>query len=238
MDTRVREKGLFLLRKNLTESDFSILDLGAGFGKMSQMMVGITGRLSDSVMVDALPPMMKTALRRNSRSEGIVAVYEALPFRKDAFDTAMAGFAIRDSKDLNAALGEVNRILKIGGCFLIVDLSKPDGKIKRSLIGFYWRILAPLIAFTTAGLKGLKFRALFTTYKRLPTTSEFYELLIHENFEIVETRHAMLGGVIILLVRKKSYPQFSLSIPFENYESPHLKNRNERFSHFTRLGLS
>lgn len=114
----------------------------------------------------------------------------------------MAGFAIRDARDLSLALREIHSALKIGGFFLIVDLCKPDTAIKRGLIAVYWRLIAPLIALFASGWLGLKFAALFTTYRKLPKNAELESLLTDSGFEIREREYRMLGGACILLLKK------------------------------------
>ncbi|MGI0078451.1 MAG: class I SAM-dependent methyltransferase [Nitrososphaerales archaeon] len=200
-DLKLRRDGLCALRKALRKDSFSILDLGCGPGKMTQMLS--LEDSSDSVLTDALPSMVRLAKSRNPLSTGVVSVYENLPFREGSFDTAMAGFAIRDARRLLRALREIHSTLKNDGIFLIVDLCKPDSTIRRGLIGTYWRLLAPLIALFASGRLGLKFAALFTTYRRLPKNSEFEKLLGDSGFEIQEREYRMLGGACIMLLIKR-----------------------------------
>ena len=199
-DLKLRRDGLKSLRKALGEAPFSIIDLGCGPGKMTQMLQ-LNGS-SNSVLADALMPMMRVAKNRNAESEGIVSVYEYLPFREGSFDAAMAGFAVRDARNLSMALLEIHSILKKNGFFLIVDLCKPDSAVKQGLIGIYWKLIAPLIALFASGRLGLKFTALFTTYRRLPKNSELLKLVAAYGFEIEKTEYRMLDGACILLLKK------------------------------------
>lgn len=175
---------------------------------MTQLLLRDNG-LMDSprtlsvTMVDALWPMMKVALLRNRESDGLLSVYERLALVPRSFDAAMAGFAIRDARDLRAALLEVAGILKRGGLFLIVDLSKPDSSMKRKLVAFYWRAVAPLLAIVAAGGLGWKFGALSTTFRRLPTQSNLLRMLEQAGFDVKVQEYRMLGGVCILLLEKK-----------------------------------
>ncbi|MHB8566551.1 MAG: class I SAM-dependent methyltransferase [Nitrososphaerales archaeon] len=209
-DLRVRKEGLALLLQTMKvrgKENFSVLDLGSGSGKMSELLSDLssspnTPKPTFSTMLDALRPMMKLAKSRNSSSEGVLGVYENIPIRNESLDVAIAGFAIRDARNLNLALSEVARILVNKGLFLIVDLNKPESRSKQFLIGFYWKVLAPLIAFAATGRLGLKFAALSTTFRRLPTSKEFIDILERLGFTKVETRFSMLGGVCILLFER------------------------------------
>jgi len=212
-DLKVRTEGLSLLIEYLISSgknSFSVLDIGSGPGGMTQVLSTLTAkehsvRIDESLMVDALSPMMNVAIERNKTSEGVLGIYEAIPLRSLSFSSAIAGFAIRDSRNLLKALEEIHRVLEDRGYFLIVDLSRSDSVTKRSLVGFYWIALAPLIAFFAAGRLGLKFGALYTTYERLPKKKDFLELLNLAGFEVVEKRFRMMDGVCVILLRKKTF---------------------------------
>lgn len=198
-DLKIRNTGLGWLKQNLgSEGDPLILDLGSGPGKMTQLL-GLP-----TVMLDALVPMMQVARKRNLASEGVISLYENLPLRSTVADAALAGFAMRDARNLSTALSEINRILKPGGFFLIVDLSKPDSRMKRGMVALYWRLLAPAIAFLAAGRLGFKFAALSTTYRRLPTNLEYIDIAKKKGFEITKKKYFLLDGASILLLRKFS----------------------------------
>jgi demethylmenaquinone methyltransferase / 2-methoxy-6-polyprenyl-1,4-benzoquinol methylase len=206
-DLKIRKFGLDLLKQSLTNfSDVLVLDLGCGTGRMTQLLQG------NSIMVDALRPMMQIASERNPDSDKALAIFEKLPFKKGSFHAVMAGFAIRDARKLTDALAEIHYSLREGGFFLIVDLSKPDSKIKRALIAVYWRAIAPFIAFIFAGWLGLKFAALSTTFRKLPTNSQLLSLTQTTGFELLASKYFMLGGASCLLLRKRSQ-NFNLGSP-------------------------
>ncbi len=196
-DLKIRKTGLEWVKKNLAQKDEPLIaDLGSGTGKMTQL-IG-----SQAIMMDALIPMMRVSRKRNPTSEGVISVFENLPLASGTADAAIAGFAIRDARNLSSALEEINRILKQGGFFLVVDLSKPDSSLNRGLVALYWKIVAPAIAFAVAGRIGLKFVALSTTYRRLPTNKEYIELASSKGFDVIKSKYFLLGGASVLLFRK------------------------------------
>jgi demethylmenaquinone methyltransferase/2-methoxy-6-polyprenyl-1,4-benzoquinol methylase len=201
-DLRIRKRGIELLLKEIGVHDFLILDLGCGTGKMSQLFGAATGSTERIILVDPIKEMMRVAKSRN-KTEGLLAVYENLAFPSESIDAAMAGFSLRDARDLVGALRELNRILKPKGVFLMVDLAKPDSKVKSGLISVYWRLLAPFLAFVGSGRAGLKFGALSKTYQRLPKVSELIQLFERNNFTVSKMEFSMLGGVCIFVFRKK-----------------------------------
>jgi len=201
-DLKLRKRGIELLLTEFGTEDFSLMDLGCGTGTMTRMFQECAKSNDKVTLVDALPSMLKVARRRVGQ-DGVLGVYEALPFRTAVLDAAMSGFSIRDAKDLKAALEQINRLLKPNGKFLIVDLSKPDSPMKSGLISIYWRIFAPLIAFFSVGKLGWKFAALSKTYSRLPKTSEFIRMAETGGFEIVRCEFSMMGGAGVLLLSKR-----------------------------------
>jgi len=200
-DLKLRRIGIEVLNAEFGNQNFSLLDLGCGTGTMTRLFLEGTPRRAQVTLVDPIRKMMRTATKRVD-SNGVLAVYEFLPFRQGNIDAAMAGFSLRDARDLNSAMKEIRRLLRMNGKFLIVDLSKPDSRVKREMISIYWSAIAPLIAFLTSGRLGLKFGALSKTYKRLPTISEFFSVAERAGFKISKSEFRMLGGAAIILLTK------------------------------------
>ncbi len=201
-DLKLRRRGIQVLLSEFDTEDFSILDLGCGTGTMTRLFQESAPANDSITLVDPLMRMINVAHTR-VREDGLLGVYESLPFRRDIIDAAMAGFAIRDARNLAAALKQINMLLKVNGKFLIVDLSKPDSALRGGLVSIYWKIFAPLIALLSSGKLGLKFGALSKTYKRLPKISEFLRLAEDEGFEVTKSEFSMLGGACILLLTKR-----------------------------------
>ena len=203
-DLKLRRKGLELLRHSLGDSP-RILDLGCGTGSMSRLFLeheeSIKKGGSNILLADPISKMMRVAISKTKR-EGLLATFETLPIRQGTFDAAMAGFSLRDAQSLSKAMEEIHRLLKPDGKFLVVDLSKPDSKLRSLLISWYWRAIAPIIAFVASGRVGLKFGALWKTYKRLPKNSEMLALMQNAGFRVSNADFSMLGGACVILLTK------------------------------------
>ncbi|MDA4111868.1 MAG: class I SAM-dependent methyltransferase [Thaumarchaeota archaeon] len=200
-DLRIRKAGIALLREVMGTDDFLLLDLGCGTGKMTDLFGAATRTTDRVLLVDPILGMMRIA-RSRTKAQGLLAVYENLPFRTGSIDAAMAGFSIRDARDLKRALSQLDDVLRPGGRFLIVDLSKPDSKVKSVFISAYWRLIAPVLAFAAAGRQGLKFAALSTTYRRLPKHSQLVELFQMCGFSVEKSESFMIGGASVIVIRK------------------------------------
>jgi demethylmenaquinone methyltransferase/2-methoxy-6-polyprenyl-1,4-benzoquinol methylase len=165
-----------------------VMDLGSGPGTLARVVAkaGAT-----PVLVDASRKMLATA-----RSDFCVqAVFEALPFREGAFNSAVAGFSIRDSRDLMAAMAEVRRAMASGGRFAFCDLGKPDSFLKGVALGAYVRLGIPLIGAITGGIVGVKFSSLYDTYLLTLKNGELASLL-RRYFSLVDLQARQLGGSI------------------------------------------
>lgn len=201
-DLKIRNEGLQDLATLIGKDNFSVLDLGCGTGKMSQLLQKNSKDKSvEIVLTDPLRKMLQVA-RSKVDNDALICVYESLPIRPKSFDAAMAGFSLRDAKRLSIALLEIHALLKDNGKFLIVDLSKPNSRLRRSIIGAYWKLFAPLVAFIAAGRLGLQFGALSTTYKRLPKISDLLDITRAAGFELLVSKYSMLGGACLIVLSK------------------------------------
>jgi demethylmenaquinone methyltransferase/2-methoxy-6-polyprenyl-1,4-benzoquinol methylase len=125
----------------------------------------------------------------------VQAAFEALPFREGTFKSAVAGFSLRDSRDLIVAVGEVRRVIAKGGRFALCDLGKPDSFPKAVLLGVYVRVVVPVIGSITGGRTGFLFKSLYDTYL-LTLKNGALSALLGRYFSAVDLRTRRLGGSI------------------------------------------
>ncbi len=181
-----------------------VLDLGCGPGTMSRILLDTVKGVSELVLLDPLRPMLSVA-RRNVSGDFVQmtsGIFEHLPFQDGVFDVLMCGFSFRDAQNYRVAVEEMARVLKGGeGRLLIVDLGKPDSRLRRWLVGTYFRFIAGVLTFLIFGRRGLVFSRIYPTYKKYPNISRTRSLLEAQFAHVtVETR--MLGGAIIVIARQ------------------------------------
>jgi demethylmenaquinone methyltransferase/2-methoxy-6-polyprenyl-1,4-benzoquinol methylase len=171
---------------------------------MSRLALDETKGAAKIVMYDPITEMLANAKRlfdqpgEPTMSSG---VFEHMPFRSDIFDAVLCGYSLRDAIQLRKAIAEMYRVLKSGGRLVIVDLGKPDNPLMERCVSFYLRYLLNILAFAVAGKIGLKFRALYGTYRRWPKNSELRNLL-REYFPRVDFHTRLLGGAVIVAAYK------------------------------------
>lgn len=197
-DREFRERGI----KNRVNKNDSILDAGSGFGNMSKTAMRLCQNQLQVTLYDPLRPMLKNTGRLFETTPSLACgVFEHIPFVDEKFDAVLCGYSLRDAISLRIAISEIHRILKKGGRFVIVDLGKPDNPLIQAGVSFYLRFVLPVIALAAGGRLGLKFAALYDTYKLWPKNSQLRSLLL-EKFARVEFDTGMMGGAVIIAAYK------------------------------------
>lgn len=173
-----------------------VLDLGAGPGTMSRVVSQHGG---EPVLLDASRVMLMASGFPNV----VQGVFEYLPFRHEAFDGAVSGFAVRDAHDLPLALAQLSRVLKPGARFAICDLGKPDNTLKALAVAYYLRVIPSMIGLATAGRIGLRYASLFDTYALVLRNSELVALLARY-LGMASIHETQMGGSIVVKCVKSS----------------------------------
>ncbi len=180
----------------------NILDAGSGFGNMSKTASKLCKGNLSITLYDPLIPMLKNTSKFFENPPNLsCGVFEHIPFTNDQFDAVLCGYSLRDAINLRIAIGEIHRVLKKGGRFVIVDLGKPDDALVRFGVSFYLRLILPIIAFAAGGKLGLKFTKLYDTYKRWPKNKKLESLLL-EKFSKVDFEKDLMGGAIMIAAYK------------------------------------
>lgn len=196
-DAEYREHGI----SNRIESGNLVLDAGSGYGNMSKEAIRQCKDLQIA-MLDPIPEMLERAkVEFNRKNNLILGVFEFLPFRENTFDAVMCGYSFRDAISMRTTIVEFHRVLKKDGRLIIVDIGKPDSAFNRAGVSFYLKYIMGILAFFAAGSIGLRFRAIYGTYKRLPTNSGLAQML-NDKFSNVEFETRMMGGAIIVAAYK------------------------------------
>lgn len=197
-DLEFRERGI---RGRVNMGD-RVLDAGSGFGNMSKTAMKICKDDLRVTLYDPLRPMLKNTSRLFAKTPTLACgVFEHMPFQEENFDAVICGYSLRDAISLRTAISEIHRVLKKGGRFVIVDLGKPDNLLIRAGVSFYLRVFLPIIALTAGGKLGLKFAALYDTYRLWPQNKKLKSLLL-EKFSRVEFDTGMMGGAVIVAAYK------------------------------------
>ena len=137
-------------------------------------------------------------LQLNKFKNKIIGGAEDLPFPDDSFDSVYCAFVWRNLNDSKLGLQEVYRVLKPGGKFILLDMTRPKNKFLRILhkIGTYK--ITFLIGLLTFNLKEYKF--LHSSLDKYPQP----EVHLSNNlFNNTDTTRMGLFGFVYLSVMEK-----------------------------------
>ncbi|MBW4596460.1 MAG: class I SAM-dependent methyltransferase [Brasilonema angustatum HA4187-MV1] len=108
--------------------DTKVLDLCCGSGQVTQFLV----KLSQNVTgLDASPLSLKRAQQNVPQAKYVEAFAEDMPFADNEFDVVHTSVALHEmeQQQLRQILQEVNRVLKPGGVFTLVDFHNPTNPL-------------------------------------------------------------------------------------------------------------
>ena len=131
-----------LLRGGLA-AGMRLLDVAVGTGLVAKEALAIVGAQGSVTGIDPSAGMMSAV------GAGLPLVRgraESLPFAAASFDFVTLGFALRHLSDLDCVFGEFRRVLRPGGRLLVLEITRPEGRVATALLKAYMRGLVPLLA--------------------------------------------------------------------------------------------
>ena len=126
----------------------SVLDLGSGTGAAYKQLLNFE--------TTAIDPDKKM-LELNTFENKVLGSAEKLPFEDNSFDNVFCSFVWRNVSDTNKALEEVHRVLKPGGKFILLDMTRPKNSFLKMLHKIGTFKLLHLIGLLTFNLKEYRF---------------------------------------------------------------------------------
>ena len=141
-DKSWREKATSNLTKN------SVLDLGSGTGAAYEQLINF-----ETTAVDP----DKKMLELNRFENKVLGSAENIPFEDNSFDNVFCSFVWRNVLDTNKALHEVYRVLRPGGKFVLLDMTRPKNLFFRMLHKIGTFTVLHFIGLITFNLKEYRF---------------------------------------------------------------------------------
>ena len=140
-------KAYTVLVSNVRPGD-RVLDIAGGTGDLALAFarkVGPTGRV---VHTDINEAMLRTGRDRlldaGVALPTVVCDAEKLPFASDSFDVVSVAFGLRNMTHKEAALAEMNRVLKPGGKLLVLEFSKVAKPLEKVYDWYSFKVLPQL----------------------------------------------------------------------------------------------
>ena len=167
----------------------TVLDLGSGTGAAFDQLINYE--------TTAIDPDKKM-LELNSFENKVLGYAEDLPFDDNSFDNVFCSFVWRNVSDTNKALAEVYRVLKPGGKFILLDMTRPKNSFLRMLHKIGTFKVLHLIGLFTFNLKEYRF-----LYKSLDFYPQPEEHLNKDNFIDFKIERMGLFNFVYLAVFTK-----------------------------------
>jgi len=173
-----------------------VLDLGSGTGDLAvELLRAGAGRV---VGADVAAVMLRRGAAKAQEMAPVLADGQRLPFRDGAFDAAATAFTLRNIPDLPAALAEVRRVLRPGGRFAALDLTRPRPTPAARLFRLYTDRLLPLLGGAVSG-DAAAYRYLPASVARFLSAAELRQALLDAGFARASARRLAPGEVTLLL---------------------------------------
>jgi len=172
---------------NLTGT--SVLDLGSGTGAAFEQLLNYE--------TTAIDPDKKM-LELNTFENKVLGSAENLPFGDNSFDNVFCSFVWRNVSDTNKALDEIYRVLRPGGKFVLLDMTRPKNSALRTLHRIGTFKVLHLVGLITFNLKDYRF-----LYKSLDFYPQPENHLNKDNFIDLKIERMGLFNFVYLAVFTK-----------------------------------
>lgn len=193
-------KAYTVMVANLREGS-RVLDIAGGTGDLSQAFARKVGELGQVVHTDINEAMLRTGRDRlldaGVALPTLVCDAEKLPFPDNYFDVVSVAFGLRNMTHKDAALKEMNRVLKPGGKLLVLEFSKVAKPLAKVYDWYSFQVL-PRLGKLVAG-DDASYRYLAESIRMHPAQEELKTLMKEGGFGHVDY-HNMTGGVVALHV--------------------------------------
>jgi demethylmenaquinone methyltransferase/2-methoxy-6-polyprenyl-1,4-benzoquinol methylase len=163
-----------------------ILDVATGTADVAILTARMVPE-SKITGIDISPQMLQVGRNKiqkenlQDRIDLIDGDAEKLPFGDNIFDAVTVAYGVRNFEDLEAGLGEINRVLKKNGKLVVIEFSKPTVFPVKQLYYLYFKYILPLIGKVTS--KDPKaYRYLFESVQAFPDGKDFISILKKTGF--------------------------------------------------------
>ncbi|MDQ0589529.1 bifunctional demethylmenaquinone methyltransferase/2-methoxy-6-polyprenyl-1,4-benzoquinol methylase UbiE [Variovorax paradoxus] len=178
-----------------------VLDIAGGTGDLALAFSKKVGASGQVVHTDINEAMLRTGRDRlldaGVALPTLVCDAEKLPFPSEHFDVVTVAFGLRNMTHKDAALKEMNRVLKPRGKLLVLEFSKVAKPLAKVYDWYSFNVL-PRLGKLVAG-DDASYRYLAESIRMHPAQDELKTLMKEGGFGHVDY-HNMTGGVVALHV--------------------------------------
>lgn len=187
----------------------SFLDLCCGTGDIAYHLLKKSPSTCHAYLVDFSEEMLDRARekcrtlpsKQKHKIEFVQADVLQLPLPSNTIGCATMAYGIRNVKTPSKAIEEAFRVLKNGGSFGILELTRPSNPVLAWLHGLYLRVIPPLFGrWLTSNAQAYHY--LKNSIHSFTKPKELEKILQQAGF--VNTRcHPLMGGIATLITGQK-----------------------------------
>lgn len=178
-----------------------VLDIAGGTGDLAMAFRKKVGDTGQVILSDINAAMLNEG-RSNLTNNGVAGVdfvqlnAEQIPFSDNSFDCVSIAFGLRNVTDKAKALAEMYRILKPGGCLLILEFSKTDSDLLKKFYDFYSFNIMPKLGGIVADDED-SYQYLAESIRKHPDQETLKNMVLEAGFGFCEY-HNLSGGIVAL----------------------------------------
>lgn len=187
MDMRWRGEMAKFLRDQPNQT---LLDMATGTADVPLALLEANPNVSKTVGIDLAEKMLKKGrlkVAQKGLDQKIILLngdINSLPFFDNSFDCVTIAFGIRNVEKPRKVLGEMLRVLRVGGRALILEFSFSSARPIRHLQLFYLRNAVPFLGFFLSG-HCRAYRYLNQTIEKFPYGKDFCRIMEEVGFKHV-----------------------------------------------------
>ena len=180
---------------------YRVLDLAGGTGDLTTLFSHKVGNDGQVVLADINAAMLNTG-RDRLIDKGLTGIRyaqvnaECLPFADNTFDCVCIAFGLRNVTNKAAALRSMQRVLKPGGCVIVLEFSHPIDPITEKVYDFYSFKLLPKIGKFVASDED-SYRYLAESIRMHPKQTELKTMMQEAGLERCEFFNMTQGIVAV-----------------------------------------
>jgi demethylmenaquinone methyltransferase/2-methoxy-6-polyprenyl-1,4-benzoquinol methylase len=182
----------------------TLLDLCAGTGEISFLMIKKNEFLKEALMLDFSKEMLAEAKHKSLKIVNkkvalsfIQSDATSIPLENQSVDAISIAYGIRNIKEPNKCIQEAFRVLKPKAKFAILELTRPKFKMILNFHNLYLKIFLPLIGKIMAKNKEA-YMYLSQSIPQFIAPQKLKEMMIESGFEKVKVKSKLFGIATII----------------------------------------
>ena len=175
-----------------------LIDVAGGTGDVSFRFIERAKCMAHATILDMTKAMLTEGQKRSETKnlaknlDWVCGDAMSLPFNDESFDVYAISFGIRNVTDINKAVAEAYRVLKVGGRMVVLEFGQIPDDFLQTIYDKYSFNIIPELGRLIAGDKK-SYQYLVESIRKFPDQDKFSKILISEGFENVKYRNMSFG---------------------------------------------